>query len=281
VKKKHVLFCLITVITLAVGIIIAVQQTWADSGESKPAVSDINAKISGGYADLDAASTSFGTVSVTFPLTHRLGLSIDGLGGDYSANSLWGVGGTLFWRNPDKGLLGIMGSNVQTGADKVSLGGVTGELYLNDQFSILTDVGYQSGGIIEDGVFSELGLRWYIMNNLAIGTGLAYAGKNTLGMLDLEYMPDFKVLPGLALFAYGGWGESDYSSVMAGVRYYFGSEDKTLKERHRQEDPQNMALKGLLLAGQAASTEELEEAGDDDDDDIVFDDDVDDDGPPF
>ena len=227
-----------------------IQFVYADPCQPKPAVSGINAKVSGGYADLDATSVKFGSASVTLPLTHCLGLAIDGLGGDYSASSLWGVGGNLFWRNPDKGLIGIMGSNVVVGANNASRGGVSGELYLG-RFSVLTDVGYQTGDTIKHGAFSDLTLRWYVIDNFAFNAGCAYSGGNTAGVVGAEYMPGLKILPGLTLFARGSWGESDYHSVVAGVKYYFGN-GKTLKQKHREDDPENMALGGLVLGGQGA-----------------------------
>ena len=225
-----------------------IQFAYAGSQESKPAVSGINSKISGGYADLDAASTKFGSASITLPVTHCFGLAIDGLGGDYSASSLWGVGGNLFWRDPDKGLIGIMGSNVQVGANNVSRGGVSGELYLG-RFSVLTDVGHETGDTIKHGVFSDLTFRCYVIDNFVLNAGCAYSGRNTAGVVGFEYMPALKTLPGLTLFARGSVGESDYHSVMAGVKYYFGN-GKTLKQKHREDDPENTALSGLLLGSQ-------------------------------
>jgi len=32
-------------------------------------------------------------------------------------------------------------------------------------------------------------------------------------------------------------GSDDYVSVMGGLRFYFGAEDKNLKARHREDDP--------------------------------------------
>ncbi|MCM8781760.1 MAG: hypothetical protein NC828_01735 [Candidatus Omnitrophica bacterium] len=228
--------------------LLGLQFAYAGSGESKPAVSGINAKVSGGYADIDADSVKFGSATVTLPLTHSFGLAIDGLGGDYSASSLWGAGGNLFWRNPDKGLIGIIGSNVMVGANNASLGGVNGELYLG-QFSILADAGYQTGDTIKHGAFSDLILRYYPMDNLALNAGCAYSGGNTAGVIGIEYMPRLKIFSGLTLFARGSWGENNFHSVTAGVKYYFGK-GKTLKQKHREDDPENIAFTGLVMASQ-------------------------------
>ncbi|MDD5237157.1 MAG: hypothetical protein PHU91_05805, partial [Candidatus Omnitrophica bacterium] len=68
-------------------------------------------------------------------------------------------------------------------------------------------------------------------------------------MVGLEYMPGLKLFSGATLFVRGSWGENDYHSVMAGVKYYFGK-GKTLKQKHREDDPENMALSGLVLGSQ-------------------------------
>ncbi|MEI8175241.1 MAG: hypothetical protein WCG78_00030 [Candidatus Omnitrophota bacterium] len=225
----------------------------AGAVESKPAVSAINAKVSGGYADLSADKTWFGDGSVTIPVGHSFGVALDGIGGDYSADAMWGMGGTLFWRNPDQGLLGIIGSETQIGSYESYRGGATGELYLGP-VSLSADAGYQNGRSIKGGLFSQLGLNWYPMDNLSLGTGCAYSGRDTAGLVNVEYMPGLKVLPGVAFFADARWGESNYHSFLTGVTYYFGPGNKSLKARHREDDPQNQALKGLFLASQGGLT---------------------------
>ena len=276
-------FLLIVCVLAIAASITFIGRLWADSSESsgsKPAVSKLNAKVGGAYADFDSASTGYGTASVTLPLGHRFGLSVDGLGGSYDSDSLWGAGGSLFWRNPDKGLLGIIGSNVKVGSNNAYRGGATGELYLGN-FSILSDVGYLNGETINAGAFADLQLRWYALKNLAVSAGCAYANNVTAGLVGMEYMFD-KVLPGVALFVDGSWGGDGYHSVMGGARYYFGGTGKTLKEKHREDDPPNNALQGLVLCSQGncfAKEESTPPSGDDikGDDDIVTDDIADDD----
>jgi len=266
-KKRYICFWIVyvTAVSLFIGKIAV-----AGSSGSKPAVSDINAKVSAGCGDLDAASAVFGTASVTIPVTHSFGFAADVLGGDYSADSLWGVGGNLFWRNPNKGLVGIIGSDVQVGSAKVWRTGVAGESYLG-QFSVIGDIGYQAGDMAKHSMFSDLGCKWYAYDNLALGVGGAYSGKDIAGVASIEYMPAQGFVPGLAFFLNGSIGESDYSSVIVGIRYYFGKENKTLKQRHREDDPENGALNGLFFGSQAgfankpepivATIEEDEEEG--------------------
>jgi hypothetical protein len=51
-----------------------------------------------------------GQGSVAVPLGCGYGLQADGLAGSFGDNSIYAVGGHLFWRNPSSGLLGLYGS---------------------------------------------------------------------------------------------------------------------------------------------------------------------------
>jgi hypothetical protein len=48
-----------------------------------------------------------------------------------------------------------------------------------------------------------------------------------------------------SLFAEGWIGEHGHNAVLAGLRVYFGQRDKSLIDRHRQDDP---SVAGVLLA---------------------------------
>ena len=56
----------------------------------------------------------------------------------------------------------------------------------------------------------------------------------------------------MALFADGGVGEDDYSHLIGGVRIYFG-DNKTLKDRHRKDDPSNI-LSDFINTGTAGGS---------------------------
>jgi hypothetical protein len=241
---------------IVIAAIMAINGAWADVSAQKPAVSDINAKLSFDVADFDAASAIFGTAAVTFPMTQRIGFALDGLAGDYSANSLWGIGGNLFWRDPDQGLIGIIASQIQIGAATAKRNGLYAEYYM-DQFSFIGDLGYQSADTAKDAVFSDFGIKWYIMGNLAVGASCAYSSENLALVTRIEYMPAKDCLPGIAFFLNGSLGESSYTSIAGGVRYYFGSDDKTLQKRHREDDPENTVLNGLIYGAQGGLGETI------------------------
>ena len=62
--------------------------------------------------------------------------------------------------------------------------------------------------------------------------------------------------------------------MIAGAKYYFGGSGKTLKQKHREDDPPNSALNGLSLCAQGNCFEEEKTFGRPDDikDDIETDD---------
>ena len=54
------------------------------------------------------------------------------------------------------------------------------------------------------------------------------------GAIGFEFQPES--LPG-SVYVDAMAGSDDYVSVMGGLRFYFGAEDKSLKARHREDDP--------------------------------------------
>jgi hypothetical protein len=43
----------------------------------------------------------------------------------------------------------------------------------------------------------------------------------------------------MSLFVEAQFGENDYATVFGGVKFYFGSDNKSLMRRHREDDPRN------------------------------------------
>jgi hypothetical protein len=74
------------------------------------AVDGFNAKAGGYGGTLDDKIVYGGQGSFAVPLGCGYGLQADGLAGSFGDNSIYAVGGHLFWRNPSSGLLGLYGS---------------------------------------------------------------------------------------------------------------------------------------------------------------------------
>ena len=65
-----------------------------------------------------------------------------------------------------------------------------------------------------------------------------------LGSLGVEYQLDLAWASGLCVFAEGAIGEGSYDRWYGGIRYYFGSK-KSLKLRHRTDDPSSLTPEGM------------------------------------
>ena len=81
-------------------------------------------------------------------------------------------------------------------------------------------------------------------------------------LFGIEWQPPVHALAGLTIFADGAVGEDDYESVLGGMRFYFGESGfKSLKRRHREDDPDAVTL-GIFnaLSGGAAAALETAKA---------------------
>ncbi|MEX2129637.1 MAG: hypothetical protein WD871_15555 [Xanthobacteraceae bacterium] len=213
----------------------------------------------------DSRGVIIGEGSVSLPMGHSFGLQLDGaIGTDDDSHTMWGVGGHWFWRDPAKGLLGIVGSYSRieedrlflfgstgaaptTGKPDMSRLGVEGELYAAN-YTVAAMAGHQwvdtVPGSNNDGFFGKLDLIWYATENLALSIGAEYSkGPGAFVTAGLELQSG---LTGLTFFADGAYGEHDQYRALAGVRFYFGAAPKSLKNRHRYDDPQtNLATQSI------------------------------------
>ena len=206
------------------------------------AVSAINAKVQALFGSFDSEGAALGLGSLTMPLGKEFGLQVDAGIGDVSSDNYWGGGGHLFWRDPSLGLIGLIGSYQELDDESLIRNGAEGEWYLND-FTIKGQAGYQYGDAEHGGFFSA-GLKYYAMDNLALEVEPQVGAGDLLFKAGLEYSPDLTALPGLAFYAQGEAGEDNYDRWFAGFRYYFGPK-KSLKLRHRQDDPDTLLPYGM------------------------------------
>ena len=203
-----------------------------------PAVSGPNARVSAGVGATDGDATGLVFGSATFPVDDKYGAQVDGLLGGIGDDVVWGVGGHLFWRDPDKGLLGVVAGVLGLNdGDPNSAGwfGVEGELY-SGQFTTLARGGYQFGEI-DDGGFGGIDLRWYATDDFMLSGGGAVGAGDFVARFGAEYQPGLSALPGLSVFADAEIGEDDWDRIFVGLRFYFGGETKSLIRRHREDDP--------------------------------------------
>ena len=223
-----------------------------DARAEGPAVSGVNGKISADGGNFDGSSGSVLQGTLSAPLGNSFGAQLDGAAGHYEDASYKGAGLHLFWRDPEKGLLGIVGSTQKLGSVDAQRVGAEAEGYFGD-FSVKLRAGQQSGDV-EHGGFVSAKANYYATENLALSLGYESAPGQHGGKIGIEWQPDVASAPGLSLFAEAESASNSYDRTVVGVRYYFGDK-KSLIKRHRQDDPDS-----LLPEGSAALVKALRAA---------------------
>lgn len=234
------------------------------------AVDGFNGKVDGFGGSLANRQFYGGKGSFSTPLGDRTspyGLQIDGGAGRFDHSGFAAIGGHLFWRDPSRGVIGLYGN--YTNWDKfggVHVGQVAGEgaLYWG-RYTIEGVAGVEFGNTASlttgDAVngfliqsfdvttrfFDKINFGYYIQDDLKVFIGHRYlGGKNALALGAEWALPIKSGGTQVALFAEGRVGENDFHGVWGGVRVYFGQREKTLIQRHRQDDPIDWSPESLV-----------------------------------
>ncbi len=222
----------------------------ADVNLVLPAVSGPNGKWEFSLGPSNPGTVSFrGAGSVSLPVGDQFGVQFDAAVQGSGAG--WLAGGAIhaFTRDPDSYLFGLASGVVRGPTGTLGVVGVEAELYLDDfsleawggvagiDYDVLPDVA---------GMFLIADAAYYVSDDLRASIGVSsLLGVNGLH-LGAEYQFSAIDMP-LSLTADAHFNTDGSYSVMAGLKGYFGGEQKSLKDRHRQDDPPNRAL-GLFAA---------------------------------
>lgn len=237
-------------IHVRVAVVLLVCSSVVAAGE---AVSEFNGKIaySRGSMEGDCGQNVFGSFSL--PIADNFGFQADGLYTNVSDRDFYGAGGHLFWRDWDKGLLGIAGAVLDEDDIDAGLIVAEGEYYLN-RFTVTAAAGVANIDYDESVPFIEsdptdflgsLGLRCYPLDDLMLAGAYVYVFDNSLILGELEYQTP---IDGLTLFAEFAGGENDYEHALFGLQFYLGK-SKSLIRRHREDDPPSIVQRALYAAG--------------------------------
>jgi len=245
------------------------------------AVDGVNGKIAGfgGSAANHSYDGTEGAISV--PLGCEFGAQIDALSGSFDGHFLGGAAGHLFWRNPAQGLIGAYGDYIrwdQFGGVRTGHVGGEGELY-NGQWTLQGVAGAEFGNSatnvttstsivgllgttassaqsfnIKTRPFDQVNLKYYLVDNWS-----AYVGQRYLGGKDWLALGTEVGLPighGIMTTAFveGRIGEGKTDGIWGGLRAYFGTKDKSLMARQRQDDPNNWSADSLLTIAGSQTT---------------------------
>jgi len=252
---------------------------------SNSAVSKVNGKISLGYKYTDRAfgdpifvNNPFGIfgaldffdrfdgafleASLALPVGDSLGVQIDGFlhdrdtDGPVSRKQIYGLGGHVFSRDPDTGLFGIYAGFVEQEDAFLTSQSIAleAEFYLDNmslEFLAGADVLE-----IDDGLFStsatetffagEAVAAFYPNENLRLYGGVAHNFEETRALAGVEWQVSDD-LQAPTLFAKAELGE-DFTSVAAGISFFFWGDNKSLIRRHREDGVQNRLQDNLAAA---------------------------------
>jgi len=122
-----------------------------------------------------------------------------------------------------------------------------GALY-NGRFALEGIAGVESGNVALEGFGSRtlgtyfvdvMKLSYYPTDNFKLSVGHSYSLGTHSFLIRAEH--GFSIGGGkmAALYARGSVSADGDASVLAGLRVYFGQRDKTLIQRHREDDPPN------------------------------------------
>jgi hypothetical protein len=217
-----------------------------------PAVDGANWKAGGlGGTLADRALYAF-QGSYSLPLGYTYGLQLDAIAGSYDDRFVGAAAAHLFTRDPSRGLLGLFAS--VTHWDRfggLNVGHFAGEFEIYyGRWTLQAVAGVETGNsgsqtvgnLIESfdiptRFFDKVNLAYYLNDNWKAFVGHRYVGGKNALALGSEYALRINGPTMGALFVEGRIGEEDFKGIWGGVRFYTGQKDKTLIQRHRQDDP--------------------------------------------
>lgn len=216
---------------------------------SNDAVSQVNGKANVFAGNFDGENGWSGEGSVSWPIAQHYGAQLDVLHTKVDDVEFSGIGAHLFWRDNTKGLVGLSVGGIDGDLQHSIEIAAEGEYYLH-QITLAGKLGHASikydapAPFIDTdkgGLLTQASVGWYPMNNLNVAASAERRFNQNAYSLEAEFqLPDSNVSLLVNLME----GAHDYDHAWFGVRYYFG-ERKSLKTRHRHDDPKSL-LTGTL-----------------------------------
>lgn len=212
-----------------------------------PAVSAINGKIegAGGYAEKEDEKGDFAWEaggSLSFPLGCLFGFQADIGVSDKIDNTQYGAIGHLFIRDPETYLFGVTGGAIDGDDATLYAVGPEAEFYLGN-LSLEAWGGYLNidpeEGDGKDTGFVIGDAAYYLTDDFRVSVGGKIVDNYEALRAGFEYQ--FGGMP-LALYSKAEYGDNEFFSILGGLKFYFGGEDKSLIRRHREDDPRNRTL---------------------------------------
>ena len=194
------------------------------------------------------------TGSIAVPLGYRFGLQAD-VG--YSDNEIDGLGNVaapsagvhLFWRDPSQGRLGLYGEwlhlNAEGGSD-FQLGGFDAEKYW-DRVTLAAFVGASDGDLVDTQFVSRASFAYYPTDDLQLQIGHLHILDSHTLFVGGEWAIKPIEAAATSLYLDASLHEGGDTSVMLGLRLYLGKKNRTLIQRHREDDPQSILVSNSVF----------------------------------
>lgn len=226
---------------------------------SAPISSNFGAQIDVGYLNADLDLWSPGPPP-------PFGVDVDGRG----------FAGHLFWRDATVGLLGVYAAktdyefNFGDGGPTFDIDNIRYGVEAEAYFDRITFKGFAGvdrtdfpivfapilGSLSESFLAAKGEVNFYMTDNIVLKAGFDHSFESTAATLGFEAMWDTGgVSP--TIFADASFDDGN-TTVLAGLKLYFGSASKSLKQRHREDDPEiglfdNVNALGACLSKQGNS----------------------------
>lgn len=211
----------------------------AQAGDGK-AVSAPVLTVDASGGSVGGKASEYLAATATAPLGHSFGVQLDGALGQNGERGQGGMGGHLFWRDPDLALVGVTTMWSRLGGWNIFRHGVEAEAFLDD-YTLSSSAGIQRGaankGTSSSG-YGGLALSWYSRHDLKLTLGGTGFSNSRTGYSMVEWKPADS-LP-WSVFGMAGAGNSGPGFALVGTRYVFGNSGTSLKDRDRHGDPENI-----------------------------------------
>ncbi len=198
---------------------------------------------------------------ITAPIGHDFGFQVDLGTGKFELGVEGSAAGHFFWRNPDMALVGIygsgqywsryggktgwnIGSELEKYFDQFTIGGTFGAQgfdFYNVEWNPTEPIYNQRTPCNYQPIrfFDNVSVKYYPHDDLMLKVGHTYTKGDNAVIAGIEYIPE-QLRGGVtatALFVDGAYGWDKSSMIIGGAKIYFGNHDKSLKQRHREDDP--------------------------------------------
>ena len=204
---------------------------FAASTDETLAVSQPNLNISSGVTASNLGGGAGIDLKGNFNLSGKVGIQLQGNANSDNTN---GLGGLLFYRDPELFAAGISASHGSYHDIDLNQYAAKVEMYLNNMVTIRAGAGGQTGDA-GTGAIGNLGIKFYVTPDMLASFSAEHTPNFNSASAKFEYRPAFESFPGLSVFADAEFGEYGERQAILGLSYFFGNKTRTLFERDRYD----------------------------------------------